>query len=116
MQYLFIPVYKASLPCAHIRQEVTVPLLIRKIPRAFSTSSQGQILLSLKWRSGLLRLRLTPHNIAPEGTVAEWHEGNNLTEIEALRDDTFYYRGNVVGRDHSYVALQVDGNKIVSSN
>ncbi|XP_060559602.1 LOW QUALITY PROTEIN: A disintegrin and metalloproteinase with thrombospondin motifs 3-like [Ruditapes philippinarum] len=102
----------ASLPCDNIRQEVTVPLLIRKIPRQFLTSSERDLLVSLKWRSEILRLRLTPHNISPEGTVAEWHEGTNLTEIETLRDDTLYYRGNVVGRDHSYVALQIDGNKI----
>lgn len=91
---------------------MTIPhLLTKNITSA--TADWREIFVSLKWRTGSLRLRLTPHDITPEGTVAEWHEGNNFTEVDILRDRTKYYRGQVVGKDHSYVALAFDGDNIV---
>lgn len=98
----------AELPCRHVHKEVTIPLLLMKNKTA-ATTDWHEIFVSLKWRTGTLRLRLIPHDITPEGTVAEWHEGSNFTEVDILRDNTRYYRGEVVGRYHSYVALAFDG-------
>lgn len=104
--------FLAKLPCRHVHKEVTIPHLLTKNITS-ETADWREIIVSLKWRTGTLRIRLTPHDISPEGTVAEWHEGNNFTEVDILRDRTVYYRGQVVGRDHSYVALAFDGDKIV---
>lgn len=60
-----------------------------------------------------MRLRLKSHDIVPDGTLAEWHDGSNITEVETLRDGVVYYYGYVEGLEgNSNVAISLDGDEM----
>ncbi|KAL4239989.1 A disintegrin and metalloproteinase with thrombospondin motifs 14 [Mactra antiquata] len=91
--------------CRHPHKEIT-------IPQRVGLSWRRTTVVILKWRTQVLRMRLTRHDIAPEGTFAEWHNNGSLTEVDSLTDDALYYTGQVVGQAHSYVALTYETNTL----